>query len=179
MEVTQAYAIAAAGLFFSLSLFRIRHHIQSFLKTAHLQASQHLIYPQLVHRQPYVGPWSRADVLLQLSYIAINVFCIAFKAPSIRVASLRAADLTLINMIVVFAGPHLSFLADILGLSLTLYRRLHRSFGLMSFFLLSFHVLTMIGSRVSFPLRQAENLWGVIVSLLTSVLFRLLRLTAK
>ena len=179
MEVTQAYAIAAAGLFFSLSLFRIRHHIQSFLKTAHLQASQHLIYPQLVPRQPYVGPWSRADVLLQLSYIAINVFCIAFKAPSIRVASLRAADLTLINLIVVFAGPHLSFLADILGLSLALFRRLHRSFGLMSCFLLSFHVFTMIGSRVSFPLRQAENLWGVIVSLFTSVLLRLLRLTAE
>ena len=178
MEVTQVYAIAAAALFLCLSIFRIRRYIQSFLKTAHLQASQHLIYPQLIYRQPYVGPWSRADVLLQLSYIAINVFCIAFKASSIRVASLRAADLTLINIIVVFAGPHLSFLADILGLSLTSFRRLHRSFGLMSCFLLSFHVFTMIGLRVSFPLRQAENLWGVIVSLFPS-LFRLFQLTTE
>jgi hypothetical protein len=92
------------------------------------------------------------------------MFCIGFKAPSIYTASLRAADLSLINLIPAVAGPHLSFLADIFGLSLTTYRRVHRSFGIMSCFLLSLHVFTMIANRTQFPLHLAENLWGLIVS---------------
>jgi len=164
MNITQVYAVAAGSFFLCLVLFRIRHYVNSFLKAVHLQASQYLIYPQLIHRQRYLDPWSWADGLLQLSYIAVNMFCIGFKAPSIYTASLRAADLSLINLIPAVAGPHLSFLADIFGLSLTTYRRVHRSFGIMSSFLLSLHVFTMIANRTHFPLHLAENLWGLIVS---------------
>lgn len=143
------YALAAGSIFFCLFLFGIRRYIRSFPKTVYLQASQYLIYPQLIYRHRFLGPWSWADVLLQLSYIGVNIFCTGFNAPSVHAASLRAADLSLINLIPAFAGPHLSFLADILGLSLTTYRRVHRSFGVTSCFLLGFHVFTIIASRIS------------------------------
>jgi hypothetical protein len=164
MDITKLYALVAGSFFFCLFVFRIRRCIRSFLKFINFQASQYLIYPRLIHRRRYLSPWSWADALLQLSYIGLNMFCIGFKFPSIHTASLRAADLSLINLILVFAGPHLNFLADILGLSLTTYRRVHRSFGIMSCFLLSFHALTMLADRVYFPLRIADNLWGLIVS---------------
>lgn len=98
----------------------------------------------------------------------MNAFYVGFKVQDIQMAGLRAANLSLINMITLFAGPYLNFLADILGVSLNTYQRVYRSVGIMSFVLLLFHVLTVIASRNSFPLRIAENMWGIIVSLTPS-----------
>lgn len=92
----------------------------------------------------------------------MNAFYVGFKVQDIQMAGLRAANLSLINMITLFAGPYLNFLADILGVSLNTYQRVYRSVGIMSFVLLLFHVLTVIASRNSFPLRIAENMWGII-----------------
>jgi hypothetical protein len=175
MDTTQVYAIAAGSFFLCLLLFNGRRYIRPFLKVINLQVSQYLIYPQLIHRHQYLGLWSRADVLFVSSYIALNMFGIGYKSPSIYAASLRAADFSLINLVPAVAGPHLSFLADILGVSLTTYRRIHRSFGIMSCFLVGLHVLIMIANKVPFPLHQVENLWGLIVSALP--LFMLLNFT--
>jgi hypothetical protein len=70
-------------------------------------------------------------------------------------------------MIPLLAGPHLSFLADILGVPLSAYRQIHHAGGMISFFLLIFHALTVIATRTAFPLRATENTWGVIVSRLS------------
>ena len=67
-------------------------------------------------------------------------------------------------MIPLFAGPHLSFLADVLGFRLGTYRLVHRSAGVMSFALLLFHILVVAVERTSFPLEISEHLYGVIVS---------------
>ena len=169
MEATQAYAIAAGCGLFCLLLFRARHLMKSLLKTVTLRTSQFLIYPQLLRRHRYLGPWSRANVLAQLCYIGVNMFCIAFNASSLRMASLRAADLALVNLIPAFASLHLSFPADVLGLTLKTYRRFHRVLGAVSCCLLAFHVFTMLASKTPFPLDQMENLWGLIVSVLSVV----------
>ncbi|KAH8726708.1 cell surface metalloreductase [Phaeosphaeriaceae sp. PMI808] len=173
MEITRAYAVAAGCGLFCLLLFRTRHLMKSLLKTVNLRTSQFLIYPQLVRRHRYLGPWSWADVLAPLCYIGVNIFCVRFKVPSLRVASLRAADLTLINLIPAFASLHLSFPADVLGLTLTTYRRFHRVLGAMSCCLLAFHVFTILASGIPFPLRQTENFWGLIGASSVGLLFLL------
>jgi hypothetical protein len=63
-----------------------------------------------------------------------------------------------------FASPHLTFLADQLGVALKTVRQLHRSAGLMTVALGAFHVLVFASSRVTFPLNIARNLFAVIVS---------------
>lgn len=97
-------------------------------------------------------------MLVHLCYIAVNTFYVGFNASSLREASLRAADLALINLIPAFASLHLSFPADLLRLKLATYYRIHRVLGTMSFFLLGFHVSTMLASRTPFPLDKSENL---------------------
>ncbi|KAH7113188.1 putative cell surface metalloreductase [Dendryphion nanum] len=173
MDVVQTYAIAAGCGLFCLLLFRTRYLIESLLKTVDLKTSQFFIYPQLIRRHRYLGPWSRAGVLARLCYIAVNMFCVGFNASSLRVASVRATDLALINLIPAFASLHLSFPADLLGLTLKTYRRFHRVLGVMSCCLLAFHVLTILASRTPFPLDQMENLWGLIGALSTGLLFLL------
>jgi hypothetical protein len=163
MEITQLYAIAAGGILLFLVLINIRPYVEAFLRAVSLPVSKHLTYPRIIHRCRYFGPWSRADVIIQLFYIAVNMFCVGFRVPNISTAGLRAANLSLINMVPNYAGSHLGFLADILGIPLSAYQRIHRSSGVMSVLLLLFHVLTILGSRTPFPLPVTENLWGLIV----------------
>ncbi|KAH6706214.1 hypothetical protein BKA61DRAFT_436840, partial [Leptodontidium sp. MPI-SDFR-AT-0119] len=97
--------------------------------------SKHLTYPYLLHRHQSLGPWSRAQVLVQLIYMTANVSCLSFENVfglrfgflNITKAGLRAGTMSLVNMIPLFAGPHLSFLAGYLGASLITVQRVHRS----------------------------------------------------
>jgi hypothetical protein len=164
MEITLAFAIAVGGIFLSLALYKLRHRIRQFLEGFSLWTYKHFVYPQCLRRHRYLGPWSRADVLLQLIYIAVHVVCLRVKVSSISEAGLRAANLSLINLIPLFSGPSFNVLTDLLGISLGMFRRFHRLAGVMSFVLLVFHVITVLASRTSFSLHVPENLWGLIVS---------------
>jgi hypothetical protein len=165
MDITQKYATAAGGVFFIFTLVNLLPHITPLMGHISLFTSKHLTYPYLIYRHRFLGPWSPADGLVQLIYLTANVFCFSFRVATISEVGLRAGTLSLINMIPLFAGPHLSFLADLLGVSLRTYRQVHRSAGLMSFALILFNVLVVVFSRASFPLDLPQNLSGLIVRL--------------
>ena len=163
MEIIQAYATAVGGVFSIYFVIAILPFLMPFIEKISLLAFKYLIYPQFLRRHRLLGPWTPADILIQLVYIAINVFCFSFRVSSISNAGLRAGDLSLINMIPLFLGPHLSFLAGLFGVSLDTYRLVHRSAGVMSVMLLLFHVLTVVAGRTAFPLSELANLYGLIV----------------
>ena len=144
---------------------------------------QHLLYPYLVRRHRFFGPWTRSAVLLQMCFVMANVFCVAFRTSSIHDASRRAARLALLNLVPTYGSTHLSFLADICGVSLHAIKAIHRSAGAMALPLLAFHAATTLAARTSFSLRVAENLWGLIVSFpqvsSTAVFRRWVSLTAS
>ena len=165
IDTPQAYAIAAGSFFVALLFARTRNHLKACVEFARRLALRHLAYPQLIRRRRFIGPWSRAGVFVQLLFFAANAFCISFRAMSIRDAGRRAAHLSLINLISAYGGPHLSFLADVFGVSLGTFRLIHRSAGAMSLLLLVFHVGVSTAIRTPFPLRVAENMWGLIVRL--------------
>jgi hypothetical protein len=149
MDITQAYALAAGGTFSILLLINLLPYIKP--SVTHF-TSKHLTYLCLLHRHRLSGPWSRADVLVQLIYLTVNVFCLSFRVSDFSKAGLRAGTLSLVNMIPLFAGPHLGFLADMLGVPLKVYRLAHHSAGLMSFLLMPVHVLSVVARRESFRL---------------------------
>ena len=124
---------------------------------------KYLTYPYFLHRHRLLSPWTRSSVLIQLTYITLNAFCLGFRVSTLLKAGLRAGNLSLANMIPLFASPHLSFLADMLGFRLATYRRMYRSAGLMSFALLLFHILSVAIQRTLFSLRVPEHLYGMIV----------------
>jgi len=163
MEITRAYATAVGGVFSIYFVIAILPYLMPFIEKISLFASKHLIYPQFIRRHQLLGPWTLTGIFTQLAYIAVNVFCFSFRVSSISNAGLRAANLSLINMMPLFLGPHLSLLADLLGVSLGTYRLVHRSAGLLSVALLLFHVLTAVGVGTAFPLSEPANLHGLIV----------------
>jgi hypothetical protein len=163
MDITQAYALAVGGTFSIPLLANLLPYIKP--SVTHF-ISNHLTCPFLLHRHRLFGPWSRAEALVQLIYLTVNVFCLSFRVLDFSKAGVRAGTLSLVNMIPLFAGPHFGFLTDMLGVPLKVYRHAHQSAALMSFLLLSVHVLSVVSRREPFMLGPPQHLFTVIVSLL-------------
>jgi hypothetical protein len=171
MDLTQIYAIVIGGIFCVLLLLNSLPWIARFVRYLSPLISKHMFYRYILHRHRLVGPWSRAGVLLQLIYVAGNITCISLRVPHFRPristlsqAGLRAGTLSIVNLIPLFAGPHLGSLADLLGVNLSTIRQIHRSAGVMAVLLMVFHTLVAVGSRPSFGLDLPQNLFAVIVS---------------
>lgn len=165
MDITQIYAIAAGGFFAIFLFFNFLPYTARFREKASVVMSKHLTYPYLIDRHRILSPWTRADILIKLIYITVNLFCLGFRTSTISEASLRAGTLSLINITPLFTGPHLGFLANIFGFPLHKYQRLHRSAGLISFTCIIFHVLVVLANGTSFPLSVSEHLYGLIIRL--------------
>lgn len=164
MNPTSIYAIAAGGVVVLLIVIKSLVSVEQVLRALALLTAKHLTYPYLVRRHRLLGPWSRADVLLQLIYYTINIFCMTFGVTSVKEAGARAGTLAMINMSPSFFGFHLSFLADRLGISLSNYRRIHRMMGWISFVLGLIHTLSVIHDDPSYLHDMRKNLYPVIVS---------------
>jgi hypothetical protein len=168
MDVTLGYAIAAGGVLFIpvfIHLFPRLSYLTSFAPPRLRWVLKHLTYLYLVRRHQFLGPWTLADVIIQLVYIGGNSFCLGFRVSSIATAGVRAGNLSLINLITLFLGPHLSFLADTLGISLRTFQHIHRSAGLMALGLVLFHAIVTVTSPTAFALSDAKNLSAVVVSI--------------
>ena len=160
-NIPQIYATAAGGFF--LVFILVNFLSQTIREKIALFTFKHLTYPYFIHRHRLLGPCTWTGILVQLIYIALNVFCLDFRVPTLPKAGLRAGNLSLTNMIPLLIGPHLSFVADILGFRLGIYRRVHRSACVMSFALLPFHVLIVAFQQTSRSLRIPEHLYRTIV----------------
>ena len=141
MEATQIYAITAGSVFAILTIINALLSIMQKLHACNMIILKHLIYPFLIRRHRLIGPWTRVDALWRVVYLTINVFFSVFPLLSMAETAKRAGHISLINMIPLFLGPHLSFLADILGLRLHTYQILHSASAAMTFTLGVVHVV--------------------------------------
>ena len=164
MNPTSIYAIAAGGVVVVLIIIKSLVSVEQVLCALALLVAKHFTYPYFVRRHHLLGPWSRADVFLQMIYFTINMFCMTFGVTSVKEAGARAGTLAMVNMSPSFFGFHLSFLADLLGIPLSNYRRIHRMTGWMSFVLCLVHALSVIHGDPSYLHDMRRNLHPVIVS---------------
>lgn len=164
MNFLAIYAIAAGGILGTLFLVRIGPSLMSLSSTASVMISKHLSFPYILSRHKLVGPWTRANVLLYMVYLAVNIFFVAYQGPSAVGFGRRAGTLSLINMGFLVLATHLSFLADILGVSLQTCQRIHRAVGYTTSGLLAFHIIVTLAIRQeTFPLNDERNLFALIV----------------
>ncbi|KAH7330031.1 putative cell surface metalloreductase [Rhexocercosporidium sp. MPI-PUGE-AT-0058] len=163
METVEIYAVCISSIFAAFFVLAFRLYIWQFVEYVTLLLCKVLIYPRVLHRHSSLGPWTPAGIILQTAYITANVYCLEFwKLTAVKVG-IRAANLALINMMPLFLGTHLSFLADRFAVSLKTFRMVHRSAGMMSFALVLFHVLVVVARGAgTFPLSVPENLHGLI-----------------
>lgn len=158
------YAIVLGGTFCILLVIsglpliaRCVRYLSPFVRT-------HLVYRNVLDRHRLLGPWSRAGVIIQLIYVIGNVSCLKFWNTTVSQTGLDAGTLAIINMVPLFAIPHLSTVADLLGVSLSTARQIHRSAGVISVALVILHILVMVVSRPALQLNIGEDLFALIVS---------------
>ena len=167
MDVTQVYAIVAGGLFAVLTMLNFCLGLLKFTETYGILVLRYLVYPFSIHRHRLIGPWSRGGLLLRLLHITVNAFCGGFKIGSVAEATDRTGTLSLINMIPLFLGPHLSFLASMVGLSLQTFHAIHGSSAVVSVLLGATHTILSLHSSSPGSLHESTHLYGLIVCLFT------------
>ena len=162
MDVTQVYVIVAGGLFAVLTVLNFCLGLWRITQTYGSLVLRYLVYPFFIHRHRLIGPWSRGAMLLRVLHVTVNIFCTGFKIGSIAEAADRTGTLSLINMIPLFLGPHLSFLASTVGLSLKTFQAVHGWSALVSVLLGATHTIFSLHSS-SFSLKQSICRYGLIV----------------
>lgn len=133
MDLSIFYAIAAGGLIAVVFLVQISRYIRRILQDSIIAfLFRHAVYPLCVSRHTLLGPWSRGMVLIQVIYWTTTLFFSCFRIRSSSEAASRTGVLSLINLVPLYFGFQLSFVADILGVSIRLWRQLHGTLGVMA-----------------------------------------------
>jgi len=163
MDVTHFYAIVAGGIIGLVLIVRFAVCVMQFFRPWSTLLLRYAVYPFVLNRHRFLGPWTRAKVSLQLLYVTVNVFCNSFGVSTVKEAGVRAGTLSLINLIPVYFGFHLSFLSDLFGMSLPSYRFVHGSTGVMSVMLGLVHVIVNVASNSSLSYGVSGQLFALIV----------------
>lgn len=133
MDPTAVYAICLGGLLvLSFTVTCVVPCLRAGLWMLLLSARIFLLDRFIVRRHALAGPWTVGGVLAQAIYVVGNVWSLWFGHNSAERAAVRAGRLALANAAPLFLSPHLSLLADLLGISLQTCKRVHRSCGLMT-----------------------------------------------
>ena len=163
MDVTQIYAIAAGGLFFvSFILQLARCAVRIFLSHCIGFLLKHLIYLYVLRRHRLIGPISREDLLYQTCYWGVTAACNIISVQSMLQASSRAGTLSAIHLIPLFFSGRLNHVADLLGLSLYTFHRIHRSIEIMAVTQGLLHVLILV-QRTIISVKVPFQFYGILV----------------
>ena len=141
MDVTRSYAIVAQSLFAVLTTVNFCILLCTILQTYTVWILQQIVYPFFLGRHRLVGPWSLRGFILRCIYVLTNIFYSAYGTESIMEAGKRIGILSLINLMPLYFGPHLDFLAEFLGVSLHDLHTVHGSAATMSVLLSAAHAL--------------------------------------
>ncbi|KJK68090.1 Ferric reductase like transmembrane component [Aspergillus parasiticus SU-1] len=189
MDITLAYAIVLGSCLGIMVLLRpvrrfasvicptspeLRHlpPLPQIIRYLSQWTAKHLTFQAVLRQGKYIDRWSRADIVLTMMYLGANMTCVLVYFPGMTQAGFRAGRLSIINTILLFAGPHLSFVADMLGVSIRTCRRLHVLAGLVAILLAVFHAIVGAATKGTFSLQTPRNLWALIVGLLSLDLCR-------
>lgn len=164
MDPTQVYAISLGIVFFVCVVVRGTIYLTWLLQRYNTFFAKHFSYPLVLKRHRLLGPLTRAHLFYYVSYLGVNVFCGTFRVSNIADVGTRAGNLSLINVMPSYLAYHLSFMSDMLGLSLRAYRTVHATTGVMSVTLGLVHTGIIIAKKPELKLfRASGQLFGSLV----------------
>ena len=157
MNITQIYTITTDAILSLLLIICAMLFFHQIFWSCSVLLAKHFLYPLILQWYHFFGPWSWAQVILHLIYMTVNTFCSTFRVSSIKELGKRAGTLSLINMISSYFNYHLSFISNMLSLSLITYHHIHASAGAMSIVLDLFHAVINVASIIKLNLFSASD----------------------
>lgn len=157
------YAAALAAMLlvaFMHNTVRLVHPMRAWQRLYSFTA----VLSRNIFRERHRPSWTWWSLVRQLSLLIGNVLLVFMGMTDIQDAARKAGTLAVLNMVVFYLGPHLSYLGDILDLSLATVKSLHRLMVLPFLLLVVFHLAVLRPTQNVFTKPFSEELYGVIVS---------------
>lgn len=141
MKAIQVYVVTTNDVFVILIIINVLLFIMQKLYAYNMMILKYFIYFFFIRRYRLINFWTRIDAFWRIVYFIINAFFVIFPFLSMTNTTKRASHISLINMISLFLGFHLSFLTDVLGLRLHIYQIFHNVTIIMTVALSVVHVI--------------------------------------
>ncbi|KAJ5737271.1 uncharacterized protein N7483_002503 [Penicillium malachiteum] len=167
MDTLTIYAITVGALLLLLITHRLLNMASHWRDAFRAFFCRHMVYPCVISRHYFFGPWSRIVVCFYLVYMTLNSVVLFYNSHTISLESVgrRAGSLSIVNMIFPLLAGHLSHSADLLGLSLTLYRKIHRASGWMAIGLVILHAGALYSDmKISSSVSDGDKLFVIIAA---------------
>lgn len=163
MDPTQIYGITAGGMFLGLLSYRIFSIMSCWIQDRTLFLMlKYLVYPFIFRRRTFLQPFNRWRLLLLTLYWSATMTCNLIGIKSLAEAGTRAGVLSTLHIIPLTFSNRLSFVADLLGLSLHTFHALHGSIGFMAIVQALIHVLIFVLHN-ALRLRDPLHFYGFLV----------------
>lgn len=175
MDNTDIYAIVLGAITATLALRKVIHSVLlqlcpiiprlAFWAAPPVQQIilRYMTFQTLIRQRRFINRWSLLDILMLVFYLGSNIACLCLPLPSVTDASRRAGRLAIINMGALYAAPYFPFAADILGVSLATFKRLHSSVSYISLILVTFHTILSAALNEIQPPTAPLDLFELIV----------------
>ena len=148
MDPVQIYGLAAGGIFVTCLLYCASSYVYRWIQDRTLfLIFKYLIYPFLIKRSFLFSPLSRWHALLTVIYWSGTAVCNIVGVSTIAEAGNRAGSLAALHLIPLLFASRAGFAAELLGLSLQTYMRLHKSFGFMALLQSLIHIIIFLSSH--------------------------------
>ncbi len=163
MEPVPIYSLAAGGVFLILFLYCASSHISRWIQDRTLfYIFKYLVYPIVIRRTTLSNPFSRWHAVLMILYWSGTAACNLVGVSDIAQAGKRAGALAAAHLIPLMCTNRPAFAADVLGLSIQTYLRLHTSFGLMAMLQALIHTVIFV-THNTFDAKETLQFYGLLV----------------
>ena len=166
MDVTRIYATVAGSLLALLTTVNFCIHLCTILQTYTVWILQHIVHRFILRCHRLAGPWSLRDFVLCCIYILTNTFCSAYRTRPVVEASNRTGVHLLINLMILYFGPRLDLLAELLGVSLRDLHIFHGSAAVISVLLSPAHALCSVFGDQWNALAWLPRLYALVIILI-------------
>lgn len=161
--LSELYALGIGGVLVVLLSYRLASVLWDYFPRCPLfRLARISTLPYLVRRHRRIGPITTASTILWLSYIGVNMFFAIYRVQSLDDAAHGLALLASTNMIVLYLGSQLAFAADLVGVGVKRFGKIHRAVGSIVTVEAAGHVLIHI-SRHNVNTRDSMIFYGILV----------------
>jgi len=100
--------------------------------------------------------------------LGANLLLILYGVDNVQAAARTAGQVAVVNMSVFYLGPHLSYQADLLNVSLPTMKQIHGGASVSLISMIVFHAAYLRPSQPLFTYPISEQFYGVIVCFYSS-----------
>lgn len=163
MDSVEIYSIAAGSVLTLLILYQILARlIMTVVPVVRGFWDRHVLYRYVLRRRRFFPGLSRAKFFFGFLYWTGNIISVCVSGISWQSVSVRTGNLALVNLLPLYCSSQLGYGADLLGLSLSTMKSIHRHVAIMVCVNALIHTIITL-EKTGWQIRETSRLFGLFV----------------